>query len=380
MKLKNIFSLALTVVIAAALSLPAMAKESNEREVIANIISEDVYHNNLMNIVLKTNEIEKKCDAIQTNLNTLPLTDTALQELEENLAAITIEEFYSERACIEIIPSLLNNTMNGTNMTKAVQLFINKFKHPDNLMISYARAFGSMYRMTLLANWANYEYLSKDNFRSLVTSFANFLITNGADINEVSEFSTWDKTSVTNYVYAHGSNSAKDLIRRTEKRNQISKRTEERETIHKTILNTLKETDRIVSQCDEILRSIEKMDARAVAAELSEISVEDFYSERHCLDNIHVLLEQARNGKDMKRITKKFIKKFGHPDNLIVSKKTSEGNYHIMTLLADWMTSTPEQIAAAIPFGEFLIEKGASQNQKVIDASNNVVKTVSRRH
>ncbi len=372
MKTRSIFTLTLTFVLGLVLSLPIYAKENSLSKEVKEIVNNEISHNNLVNIVKQTNVIEQKCDNISKDVEAMDV-----KNLKKDLQYITIEEFYSERACIEIVGDLMNKSSESQNMQDITKVFIDKFRHPDALMVSYAHGFGSMYTMTLLARWADSEYLCEGESacsQKILTNYADFLIREGADIYNVSEFSTWDKTSVATYVYANGTDMAKDLIKRTEKQNVKAPKLDDND--QKKIADIITHTNRIDAKCEDILLKIQANNAKGVAAELEEISVEEFYSERHCLDNISALLDQAAEGQDMIPVTKKFIKKFGHPDNLIVSVKDPNGNYYAQTLLAYWATSDPLKVAKTHDLGDLLIKKGASTTQ-VIEMPNNVTKTIT---
>ena len=214
MKTKNIFTISLIFMLS-LLTIPSIAQETNKTE-IAKSVKDEILHSKIVRVISETNIIEEKCDNILVSVE-----NNDLQSLAANLADIDVEEFYSERHCMDIIPALVEQTEKGKNMKQSTQLFINKFGHPDNLIASYRHFGGSFYQMTLLANWATSEYLAKDkNAINALTDFAKFLIENGADINEEFEERPGEKTTIKNFVYEYGSYDAVKLMKKIKKQQQ----------------------------------------------------------------------------------------------------------------------------------------------------------------
>ena len=214
MKTNTILTISLTFMLS-LLAIPSIALEINKTE-IAKPIKDEMIHNKIVRIISETNIIEEKCDNIFISVE-----NNDLQSLAADLEHITIEEFYSERHCMDIIPALVEQTKNGKNMKQATQLFINKFGHPDNLIASYMHFGGSFYQMTLLANWATSEYLANNkNTTNALADFAKFLIENGANIDEEFEERPGEKTTIKAFVYEYGSYDAIKLIKKVEKQQQ----------------------------------------------------------------------------------------------------------------------------------------------------------------
>lgn len=213
MKVKKIFTLALTLVMGAVLSVSAAAKNTVKTEV-EQTAKDEVFHNKLIKIMDNTNDLEERCDLINWYVQNMNK-----DAVEEALTDVTVEEFYTERHCMDIIPLLLNQAAEGNDMKPITQLFIDKFKHPDNLLVSHSFGMGpaSFIRMTLLDYWAENESVFIDKNHETVTTFASFLIDNGADIND--EFQTYGliKTTVKKAIEKNGSDSAKELIKRASK-------------------------------------------------------------------------------------------------------------------------------------------------------------------
>ena len=168
-------------------------------------------HEKVLQLVRETNAIEEKCNNIFTDVQNIDL-----QSLTADLDKITLEEFYSERRCMDAIPELLQGVKEGKDMQPLTKAFINKFGHPDNLIVSYMRFGGSFYRMTLLSEWASSEYLASKKIQKKLAEFARFLIEEGADIYE--EFSpvAGETTTIKDFIFQHGSESAVELINATQ--------------------------------------------------------------------------------------------------------------------------------------------------------------------
>ena len=214
MRTKNILTITLIGVLS-FLAIPLMAQEIDKTE-ITKSINNEVLHSKIVRIIAETNIIEEKCDNILISVE-----NNDLQSLATNLANINVEEFYSERHCMDIIPALLEQTKEGKNMIQATQLFINKFGHPDNLIVSYMLFGGSFHQMTLLANWATSEYLAKNkNTTKTLIDFAEFLIEKGANINEEFEEIPGEKTTIKDFIYEYGTDDAIKLIKKVEKQQQ----------------------------------------------------------------------------------------------------------------------------------------------------------------
>lgn len=357
MKMKKLLILTLSFIIGIVLSVPVIAKDITKTEITKDIKNE-ITHKHIIQNIEKTNIIENKCTNILTAIK-----ESNKQTVTKLLNNITVEDFYSERACIETIHKLLESTFNNKDMRDITKQFINKFKHPDNLIVSYMRQGGSFYKLSLLADWANSEALYKPTETSL--NFANFLIAEGADINSEFEFIT-NKTSLKNFIYNYGSDEAINLIKKAEEQTQNNKNVSD--SLRSQIVSLINKNDVIIEKCDNIYDSILNGNKRALTKYLDTISIEDFYSERHCIDNIYALVEQTLKGKDMRPLTKPFIKKFGSPDNLIISTIDSNGKYYYRTLLAELsslISSQAEPLTPIVDYTSFLIKNGASVHQEI---------------
>ena len=212
----------LTLLTACVCSMPLLALEAvSSTDIISPVNQSDLSasvqqttdHENILQIVKATNVIEEKCDDI-----VLDVENMSLEALIVDLSVITVEEFYSERRCMEAIPALLEGARNGKDMKALTKVFINKFGHPDNLIVSYKRPFGYFYRMTLLADWANSEYLcGVKKQQKVLTDFARFLISEGASINEKFEETPGEEITIKDFISEYGSNPAISLIQETER-------------------------------------------------------------------------------------------------------------------------------------------------------------------
>ena len=218
MKTSRIYKLVLALIICSA---PLMALENttalishvSQSEISASV-QQTTDHQNILQIVKATNTIEEKCDNILSDVKNM-----VLEALTADLNAITVEEFYSERHCLDVISEILEQVRNEKDMKDITKVFIDKFGHPDNLIVSYRRFVGNFYRMTLLADWASSEYLcATPKQQKVMTDFAKFLISEGASINEKFEETPGDEITIKDFIYEYGTDAAIKLIQKTERK------------------------------------------------------------------------------------------------------------------------------------------------------------------
>lgn len=223
MKTKGLTKFTLTFIMACAFSAPLLAIEPVSATAISpinqgklsNNVQQATEHENILQLVKNTNNIEEKCDNIFLDVQNMDA-----QNLAADLNKIYVEEFYSERHCMDAISEILEQVRNEKDMKGITKVFINKFGHPDNLIVSYRRFGGHFYRMTLLADWASSEYLcTGKSQQKVMTDFAKFLISEGANINEKFEITPGEEITIKDFIYEYGTTPATKLIQKTEQQN-----------------------------------------------------------------------------------------------------------------------------------------------------------------
>ena len=407
MKTKKLIALTLSFIIGAVVSIPALANDDFRKE-ISKVVSNEVQNEQLVNIVKGTSLTEQKCKTISDAVKNVDKN-----AIRESLETISPEEFYTNRTCIETIPQLLTNEVQGKNtlrITKTklvpekgtsfemprpvyeekvdrdiINMFINKFGHPDNLFVSYMHPSGTFSRMTLLGYvidvyFINGTFPEDDDELYHLVSLAYFLIKEGANVYEKVNIYPGEIRSIDEYTTKYGHEPGQYFMENLLKQKGIEKKGKAEHVFHSKLLHILIRTDSTEGKCDSIYNDILDNDVKALKSDLNTITIEKFYSNKHCIDNIHELLLQVKEGNNMVPITKQFIKKFGHPDNLIVSKFDPDDQYIIETLLADCRTVFSLNNEKINEYKSFLIRKGANTTQKIIrqDGTQTTIKVSTK--